>query len=76
MSTFLDPRTKINASKKKKKKKFEINNVCKMGEIEFIYKKRKQSRSPKNNKKKKKLDNMLGARANLNCIKKFTRHKI
>lgn len=49
MSTFLDPRTKINASKKKKK--IEIH-VCKMGEIEFIYKKRKQSRSPKNYKKK------------------------
>lgn len=52
MSTFLDPRTKINASKKKEKK-IEIHNVCKMGEIEFIYKKRKQSRSPKNYKKKK-----------------------
>lgn len=70
MSTFLDPRTKINASKKKKN---EIH-VCKMGEIEL--QKTKAIKITQKLQKKRKLITCWVQRANLNSIKKFTRHKI
>lgn len=54
MSTFLDPRTKINASKKKEKK-IEIHNVCKMGDRIYLQKTKAIKITQKQQKKKRNL---------------------
>lgn len=58
MSTFLDPRTKINASKKKKKLKY----TCVKWERSNLFTKNESNQDHPKTTKKKKVDNMLGAK--------------